>query len=54
MKKQKTKPIHVKMSEAQLRALKKKANRHCEGNLSKWMRYAALHFIPHEGEIIKG
>jgi hypothetical protein len=55
-KKQKVKtiPIHVKMSAAQLKAIKRKAELNCEGNLSKWMRYAALHFNPHEGEIIKG
>ncbi len=52
MKKQKKKL--VKMSAAQEKAIKKRADFYTEGNLSKWMRYAALHFVPGVGEIIKG
>ncbi len=54
MKKPRKKPFHIKMSEAQKKAIQKKANFYCEGNISKWMRYAAMHFVPHDGELIKG
>jgi len=54
MKKTKRIPRHVKITKAQERAIQRKANLYAEGNFSKWMRYAAMHFVPHEKEIIKG
>lgn len=54
MKKSKKLPRQIKLTKAQEKAIQKKADFYTEGNFSKWMRYAALHFVPDEREIIKG
>ncbi len=54
MKKSKKLPRQIKLSAAQEKAIQKKANLYTEGNFSKWVRYAALHFVPMKEEIIVG
>jgi len=42
------------MTAAQEKQIQKKADLYTEGNFSKWIRYAGMHFVPMEKEIIKG
>jgi hypothetical protein len=44
----------IKLSEEQRKAIQRKANLYAEGNFSKWMRYAALHFVPLDNEVVIG
>lgn len=45
--------ITVRVSNMQLNKLKAKANVYCDGNLSEWILYAALHFIPSKEELVE-
>lgn len=43
--------INLKISENELQEIKKKADKYTNGNLSAWLRYAAIKFNPTQGQI---
>lgn len=45
-------PVHIKLTHAEHEALKKRADWWALGNLSAWLRYAGLKYVPEKGEII--
>lgn len=38
--------VPFKVNSEEMRLLLAKAHGFCKGNVSKWVRYAALHFVP--------
>lgn len=51
-KRKKLDVINLKLSAATLKHLKLKAKQFAEGNLSAFLRHAALRYIPKKGEAI--
>lgn len=43
-------PVNIKMSEETRKRIQRKARLYAGGNESAWLRYAALHYKPKEGE----
>lgn len=50
-KKQETKQAHVKCSAEILKLLQEKADLYADGNLSEWLRYAGLNFVPSKADL---
>jgi hypothetical protein len=42
----KTKPFLLRLSVDQLTEIRSLADKYADGNMTKWVRYAALHFKP--------
>jgi hypothetical protein len=43
-------PIHIKLTKSERVALQKRANWFALGNLSAWLRYTGLRYVPKRGE----
>lgn len=43
-------PVHIKLTQTEYDALIKRANWWCMGNVSAWLRYAGLKYLPKKGE----
>lgn len=50
---EKVKPFQVKATKREKEAMQANANRFTRGNLSKWVRYAAMNYRPLPSEIIE-
>lgn len=49
----KSKPIHVKCPPEIVQLLQDKADKYAEGNLSEWLRYAGLNFVPNKDDLVE-
>lgn len=45
-KKEKLTLINIKVSEEDRKLLMSQAKRYADGNLSAWLRYAGIHYVP--------
>ena len=52
MSRPKSKPITLKVPEGDLAAIREKADYYTNGNVSMWMRYAALNHRPKKADLI--
>jgi hypothetical protein len=52
-KKIKRKGQTVKMTDEEKNKSQQKANLYCDGNLSEWMRYAAIYCVPNRKHLDK-
>lgn len=43
-------PVHIKLTQREYDALIKRANWFCMGNISAWLRYSGLKYLPKKGE----
>lgn len=51
--KQKAKPINLKCVDPKVRAkLQEKADKYADGNLSEWLRFAGLHYVPTKDQLV--
>lgn len=46
------KNINFRATELEYKAMKAKADRYCEGDISKWLRAAAIDYKPSETELV--
>lgn len=49
----KKKLVNIKMSESEFQSVRVKAHRYTGGNLSAWVRYAAIHLVPKETDLVE-
>ena len=42
----KTIMVNIRVTEVEKRKMQDKANKHTDGNLSAWVKYAAINYIP--------
>lgn len=52
MSRPKSKPLTLKVPERDLAAIKEKADYYTNGNVSMWMRYAALNHRPKKADLM--
>lgn len=45
--------LNFKVDSKDRKAIAKKANKHVAGNVSAWTRYAAIHYVPPKGVVIR-
>ena len=51
--KEKAKPINLKVVDPKVReALQDKADLYADGNLSEWLRFAGLHYVPSKDQLV--
>jgi hypothetical protein len=51
--KEKAKPINLKVVDPKVRkALQDKADTYADGNLSEWLRFAGLHYVPSKDQLV--
>lgn len=43
-------PVHIKLTQTEHDELTKRANWFCMGNMSAWLRYCGMMYVPKKGE----
>lgn len=51
LKKEQTELVNFKIKKDEKKAIMAKAKKYAGGNLSFWLRYAALHFVPSKKDL---
>jgi len=51
LKKETRKNLNLKVSESELKQIKKLADKYTNGNLSQWVRYTAINYRPKKSEL---